>query len=100
MQWRATLPPTYTVRAMPAQLRAYALWHEQRLDVNSVAWILRDPPLKDATVATYILESLIRERLPFQPERIKEVLERMYPPARPRYYYFFRRIGIDVEDYI
>ena len=95
MKWRATLSSVYKPRAMPAQLRAYALWHEQQLSVNAAAGILRDPPLKDATVAVYILESLIRERLPFQRRRITEVVECLPPLLKARYGFFLRRNGIE-----
>ncbi|MCJ1262066.1 hypothetical protein MMC22_001935 [Lobaria immixta] len=95
-RWRATHSSTYKPRVMPSQLRAYALWHEQQLDVTSAASILRDPPLKDTTVAAYILESLTKEGLPFQRKRITEVVEYLSLESRRRYSYFLRRIGMEV----
>lgn len=63
--WRGTLPSNYKVRASQAQLRAYALWHCQNLDLSEVASLLRDPPLKQATVASYVLDAVRLEKLPY-----------------------------------
>lgn len=64
LQWRNSLPPGYKARATTASLRAYALWHHQDLEVPDVAALLRDPPLKEATVASYVLEAIRIEKLP------------------------------------
>jgi len=62
--WRNSLPPGYKGRATTASLRAYALWHHQDFEVPDVAALLRDPPLKEATVANYVLEAIRIEKLP------------------------------------
>lgn len=97
IKWRDALDPTYKPRATPRELRAYALWHEQLLGVTTAASVLRDPPLQDATVACYILESLIKEELPFLDERIKEVLSCIHPSYRAKYGYLLRGIGINIS---
>ena len=78
--WRSKLPPGYTSRAIPSQLRAYALWSEQGKEVSEVAEILRDPPLQATTVASYILEVIRLEKLPFSDHRLEKVWELL--PAR------------------
>lgn len=93
MKWRGTLSPTYKPRAQPTQLRAYALWHEQQLDVNQAASILRDPPLKDTTVAAYIVQSLLMEGLPFKRNRIADVFECLHPISKSMYAYPLRRLA-------
>lgn len=60
--------------ARPAELRAYALWHEQDLDVPVIAGLLRQPPLQKSTVVNYIGKAVQFEKLPYKQERIK-VLE-------------------------
>lgn len=78
--WRSKLPSGYKSRAMPSQLRAYALWSELGKEVPEVAQILRDPPLQVTTVANYILEAVRLEKLPFQEPRLEKVWELL--PAR------------------
>ena len=56
--------------AKPAELRAYALWHEQGLDIPIIARLLRDPPLQNGTVANYIGRAIQCEKLPYRSERI------------------------------
>ena len=73
--WRSTLPPGYKPRATQSQLRAYALWSELGKEVSEAADILRDPPLQASTVASYIVEAIKLERLPFQDHRLKKVWE-------------------------
>ena len=85
-QWRSALPPNYKARATPASLRAYALWHYQEFDVPDVAALLRDPPLKEATVASYVLEAIRIERLPHKGrERLKLVIDYISKNMQGRY---------------
>lgn len=67
------------VKAPPAALRAYYIWHtNEELDCASLAKILRDPPLKTSSVAGYIMSSVHVEKLPYDKVRIKtDVLTRM-----------------------
>lgn len=69
-------PPT-AARAMPSQLRAYALWHRHEHTVEDIARLLRDPPLQTMTVASYILEAIRLEHLGYDSERIRTVVARM-----------------------
>lgn len=80
IDWRSQRPPGYKARAMPSQLRAYAVWNELGKEVSEVAGILRDPPLQVTTVARYILEAIRLEKLPFQEHRLARVWELL--PAR------------------
>ena len=91
VQWRSTLSPDYKPRAWPYQLRAYALWHKQQYAVTTTAALLRDPPLQPATVATYILEALRAESLPFEFTRLMEVLEHLPESSQARYEGFLKR---------
>lgn len=73
--WRSKLPDSYKVKATPAFLRAYAVWHEQDLNVEEVASLLRDPPLQVTTVSNYIFGAIKMEKLPYDFVRLKDVLE-------------------------
>ncbi|KAI0883308.1 ribonuclease H-like protein [Annulohypoxylon maeteangense] len=65
-------------RATFVQLRAYYMWHEQGLDPQTIAALLRDPPLKLATVTSYILTAIQTERFPADMERLgAEILSTM-----------------------
>lgn len=94
VQWRSTLSPDYKPRASTYQLRAYALWHEQQHAVITTAALLRNPPLQTATVATYILEALRTERLPFEVARLVEVLKYLPVSSQARYGSFLKRSGV------
>lgn len=72
--WRTNLPGTYKAKAMPAYMRAYAVWHDQGFGVQETASLLRDPPLQVTTVSNYILEAIRMEKLAYDAERLKEVL--------------------------
>jgi len=84
--WRSTLPSDYKARATPASLRAYALWHHQDFDVPDVAALLRDPPLKEATVASYVLEAIRIEKLPHAGrKRLTMVIDHLNKNLQGRY---------------
>ena len=86
LQWRSALPSNYKARATPASLRAYALWHHQKIDVPDVAALLRNPPLKEATVANYVLEAIRIENLPHAGrERLKSVIDYVDRNVQGRY---------------
>ncbi len=85
-QWRSTLPSDYKPRATTASLRAYALWHHQDFDVPNVAAMLRDPPLKEATVANYVLEAIRIEKLPHAgKEKLDMVIYHLNKNIQARY---------------
>lgn len=83
--------------APPTALRAYALWHEQGFSVPETAAALRTPPLQDATVASYVLEALSKERLPYEKARLEDVVVGyLAGPARARFAGWLRRIGVSM----
>lgn len=69
--------------AQPSALRAYYLWHSNSdLSPESAAKLLRDPPLQTNTVVSYILSSIVLEKLPYSKERLKaEVITCLAPTA-------------------
>ena len=76
-EWRES---TTTEPKAPAwQLRAYALWHIQSLDLPEIATLLRNPPLQQVSVARYVMDSIEKENLPFEPVRCKKLLA-LVPP--------------------
>ena len=76
-QWHASLPQGYKPRATPALMRAYSLWYHQAKDVQEAANLLRKPPLQLSTVSSYILEAIRIEKLPFDKERLQDVLKNL-----------------------
>ncbi|MCJ1474696.1 hypothetical protein MMC13_003356 [Lambiella insularis] len=74
-EWKSALPGAYKPKASPAYLRAYALWHHQKLEVPEAARLLREPPLLTSTVSGYILEAIKVEELPYHEDRLSDVLE-------------------------
>lgn len=79
-------------KATSAALRAYALWHYQYLNVDSIASLMREPPLRKSTVSTYILECLLLERLPFDKARAKLLFNEVPWPVQGRYDSIKRRL--------
>lgn len=89
-KWHTKRPASQKCLVLPSQLRAYSLWHEQQLDVSAAAALLRDPPLKKATVAAYVLDAIRFERLPFEKERIMPLVECLHFSGRYRYQAFLK----------
>ncbi|KAG6356576.1 hypothetical protein INS49_014449 [Diaporthe citri] len=78
LEYRATRPDGKT-KAGPAALRAYFIWHaNDDLSVDSIAQLLRDPPLQLLTVCNYILGAIKAERLAYDRVRLRQVLD-LYP---------------------
>lgn len=94
VQWRSTLSPDYKSRASTYQLRAYALWHIQQHTVTTTAALLRNPPLQSATVATYLLEALRAEKLPFEVTRLVEALKYLPVSGQARFGSFLKKCGV------
>lgn len=72
-------PPAPTVRKIrstASQLRAYFLWQHHSLSVGRVAALLRDPPLKVTTVATYIVQAVHQDNLPFDEDRMRDACKK------------------------
>lgn len=75
MEYKATRPAGKT-KAAAAALRAYFIWHaNDDLDADSVARLLREPPLQLSTVCGYILKAVKLERLPYDRVRLRAVLD-------------------------
>lgn len=89
--WRTSCPVTYKARAMPASLRAYAIWYAQGFSVQETASLLRDPPLQVTTVSSYILQAISTEKLAFDAERLKEVLAHLPDSVAKGRYQSLRR---------
>ncbi|KAI8961559.1 ribonuclease H-like protein [Daldinia sp. FL1419] len=68
-RYRATHPGTL---ASTTQLRAYFMWHSQGLDTQTIAQLLRNPPLKIVTVAAYVLGAIQSEKLPIDKDRLRQ----------------------------
>lgn len=96
-EWRQTLALKYKPRAFSSQLRACALWHEQQHGILAVAKILRDPPLKESTVAAYVLDALRSEGLPLNEARLVEVVECLSDVTKLRYRTFLKK-NLKTED--
>lgn len=83
--------------APPTTLRAYALWHEEGFSVPETAAALRAPPLQDATVASYVIEAISKEGLPYEKARLEEsVVGYLHEAARARFGAWLRRVGVGV----
>ena len=96
-QWRTTLAKDYKPTAAPACLRAYALWHRQGFSVPEMAALLREPPLLDSTVASYVLDALRAEKLPFQQQRLAALQSYAPQAVKDRYRRFLEKAGVVVE---
>ena len=81
-------------RATPAALRAYAIWHDMGADVAEVAASLRDPPLQMSTVVGYILEAVRLEKLDFEEDRLKLVLQELPETGSSRYKGLRKAVGL------
>jgi hypothetical protein len=62
------------IRATVTHLRAYHMWYYQKLSIDRMTQILRDPPLSSNTVASYILQAITLERLEYEKESLRDVL--------------------------
>jgi hypothetical protein len=92
-EWRSQFPDGYKPKASRPSLRAYSLWHEQGKDVSMAAELLRDPPLQNSTVASYILEAVKAEKLPYNAERLQDVLLFLPDGVRSRYKTWLKLAG-------
>ncbi|KAJ4319682.1 hypothetical protein N0V84_006236 [Fusarium piperis] len=79
-----------TLRVPISAMRTYFLWHDnQELTPESIAKLLRTPPLQTNTVISYIMDAIVVDDMPFSKPRLRsEVLDLLAPDAmrrRPRY---------------
>ncbi|KAA8913513.1 ribonuclease H-like domain-containing protein [Sphaerosporella brunnea] len=88
-EWMTTYTSKFTDGPGPSlskpQIRAYALWHHGVLDIGDIARIWRDPPLKESTVATYVLEAVMIGRLPCDVQRLKSAHGLISAQLKDRY---------------
>lgn len=82
------------IRATVPHLRAYHLWHAQKLTLEASAEYLRDPPLSLSTVTSYILQAITLERLEYDKEALKKVLLGMPAGLRGRWKRLAERVGV------
>lgn len=93
--WLQSYTPTHPSqpRAKQNELRAYHLWHTQRLPITEVAQLLRSPPLQPGTVASYILEAVRQDDgLEFDEDRLRAVLGQLPRVAWRRYFGVLNRL--------
>ncbi|POR39580.1 Werner syndrome ATP-dependent helicase [Tolypocladium paradoxum] len=87
------------VSAAPAALRAYYIWHtNEDLEPESIAKLLRDPPLQVNTVVSYILDAIIAEKMPYGKARLKaEVIPHLHPKLVSGRYRYLARACENIE---
>jgi hypothetical protein len=92
-------PPSATaapsrIRASIPHLRAYHLWHHQNLSLDAIARHLRNPPLAESTVCSYILQAISFEKLEYGREDVKVVLRALPLSVRMgRWWWFVEKVG-------
>ncbi|KAJ8116990.1 hypothetical protein OPT61_g1704 [Boeremia exigua] len=62
------------IRATIPHLRAYNMWRHQGLSLGEIARHLRDPPLLESTVGSYVLQAITLEKMEYEEEEVKKVL--------------------------
>ncbi|KAF3006026.1 hypothetical protein E8E13_010678 [Curvularia kusanoi] len=62
------------IRATIPHLRAYNMWHYQKLPLDTIARLLRDPPLSETTVAGYVLQAITLEKMEYDRAEVRELL--------------------------
>ncbi|KAL1595855.1 hypothetical protein SLS60_009545 [Paraconiothyrium brasiliense] len=82
---RATVPP----------LRAYHLWYHQRVPLDAIGAHLRDPPLAQATVGSYIVQAINMEKLEYRDADLITLMGTLPANLRlGRYGWLSRKLGI------
>ncbi|KAI5924357.1 hypothetical protein F4810DRAFT_665089 [Camillea tinctor] len=76
LAFRSSRPHT---RATFIALRAYYLWHSFDLLPSEVARLLRDPPLRETTVAHYVCDAVRAEHLPVDGDRLVAEILPLFP---------------------
>lgn len=78
------------LRVPVTSMRTYYLWHDNEdLTPESIAKLLRTPPLQTNTIVSYIMDAIVVNDMPFSKPRLRnEVLVLLAPDAmrrRPKY---------------
>lgn len=79
------------VFARPNELRAYHLWHQQGFEPKDVAAYLKHPPLSLSTVASYTMQVIKVEGLPFDRVRARDVLRLLPHGLHMRFESMFKK---------
>jgi hypothetical protein len=69
-----TSPAPSHIRATIPHLRAYNMWHHQSLSLSEIARHLRDPPLSESTVGSYVLQAITLEKMDYDGEAVRGLL--------------------------
>ena len=93
--WHGSFPQERKGKHIPNTIRAYALCHAQGLELEQVAESMRQPPLALTTVASYVLEVVRLENLPYEPKRLQQALETIPAVARKRYWSLSQKVEAD-----
>ncbi|KAF2474522.1 uncharacterized protein BDR25DRAFT_279838 [Lindgomyces ingoldianus] len=89
-----SISPLARIHATVPHLRAYHLWHHQRLPLSEIAKHLRDPPLAQSTVSSYILQAVTLERLDSRAEDLRVLLRGLPDCLRKgRFRWLVERVG-------
>jgi hypothetical protein len=82
--YTTSIIPTRAVRVGNHKLHAYTLWYHQSADLATIATSL-DRKSRLALVATYILDSIELERLPYDVDRIDDLMNQVPADKRKTY---------------
>lgn len=69
----SSLTPSH-IRATIPHLRAYHMWAHQKLPLDTIAALLREPPLPVSTVGSYVLQAITLERMKYDDGEVRGVL--------------------------
>ena len=83
---------SFKAKANPSALRAYAMWYDQKLDVDHIASLMRAKPLQKSTVSTYIFDCILLEGLPYDDGRAKSLFDDIPWAVRGKYDSIRRRL--------
>jgi hypothetical protein len=62
------------IHATVSHLRAYHLWHYQKMSADEIAPLVRNPPLSHSTVTNYILQAVTLEKLEYEEESLRSLI--------------------------
>lgn len=69
----SSLTPSH-IRATIPHLRAYHMWAHQKLPLDTIAALLREPPLPVSTVGSYVLQAITLERMEYDDGEVRGML--------------------------
>ncbi|QIW99927.1 hypothetical protein AMS68_005445 [Peltaster fructicola] len=92
--WLEKRSETSQITMTAAPLRAYHLWHIQEFSVEETAAVLRTPPLASNTVASYVLDAIVRGQLAYDNERLKPIVQKLPRSVQARYRGLITKLGL------